>query len=160
IPRTAKPKGKTQNRPMRDRWVHCRASMSAASARRSLAANSAYLPVTMTQTLTAQIPCPDHRADAVAEAVAVAWHWYRRCAERGKDATQFVTSLASLAARFVRTGRGLCGRPRRGRHRLLVGVVGITLSANLMGPGQRERSSCAVGEMRGPEKDRADGHVG
>jgi len=57
-----------------------------------------------------QIPCPDHRADAVAEAVAVAWHWYRRCAERGKDATQFVTSLASLAARFVRAGRGLCGQ--------------------------------------------------
>src|SRR5262245_38047061 len=57
-----------------------------------------------------QIRCPDHRADAVAEAVAVAWHWYRRCAERGKDATQFVTSLASLAARFVRAGRGLCGR--------------------------------------------------
>ena len=57
-----------------------------------------------------QIPCPDRRADTVAEAVAVAWHWYRRCAERGKDATRFVTSLASLAARFVRAGRGLCGR--------------------------------------------------
>jgi hypothetical protein len=56
------------------------------------------------------IPDLDHRADAVAEAVAVAWHWYRRCAERGKDAAQFVTSLASLAARFVRAGRGLCGQ--------------------------------------------------
>src|SRR5262249_43083078 len=57
-----------------------------------------------------QIRCADRRADAAAEAVAVSWHWYRRCAERGKDATQFVTSLASLAARFVRTGRGLWGR--------------------------------------------------
>jgi hypothetical protein len=30
-------------------------------------------------------PCPEQRADKVAETVAVAWQWYRRLAERAKD---------------------------------------------------------------------------
>jgi hypothetical protein len=58
------------------------------------------------------IACPGRRADAVAEVVALAWAWYRRCAERGKDASAFPTALACLAARAVRSGRGLCGQER------------------------------------------------
>src|SRR4051812_30437751 len=58
------------------------------------------------------VPCPGHRADAVAEVVALAWAWYRRCAERGKDAAEFPAALAGLAARAVRSGRGLCRRDR------------------------------------------------
>jgi hypothetical protein len=58
------------------------------------------------------IGCPDRRADAVAETVAVAWHWYRRCADRGNDAGAFVGTLARLAARHVGGGRGLCGQLR------------------------------------------------
>src|SRR4029078_12873534 len=55
------------------------------------------------------VPCPCRRADAVAEVVALAWAWYRRCAERGKDAADFAAALAGLAARAVRSGRGLAG---------------------------------------------------
>jgi hypothetical protein len=56
------------------------------------------------------LTCPGRRADAVAEVVAVAWSWYRRCAERGRDAGEFPSALARLAARFVRSGRRLCGQ--------------------------------------------------
>ena len=49
------------------------------------------------------------RAEAVAETVALAWQWFIRLAERGKDARPFASVLASLAARSVHSGRRLCG---------------------------------------------------
>jgi hypothetical protein len=52
--------------------------------------------------------CPDQRADRVTETIALAWTWYRRLAERGKDAGRFVSTLATLAARAVRSGRRAC----------------------------------------------------
>jgi hypothetical protein len=51
----------------------------------------------------------DRKEEAVAETVALAWHWFVRLTERGKDATQFVSALASYAARAVLSGRRLCG---------------------------------------------------
>src|SRR5262245_27267003 len=56
--------------------------------------------------------CPALRDDAVAEVVALAWKWHLRLAERGKDATEFPSALATFAARAVKAGRGLCGRER------------------------------------------------
>src|SRR5262245_4555184 len=58
------------------------------------------------------VRCPHRRADAVSEVVALAWKWHLRLAERGKDATQFPSALATFAARAVRAGRRLCGRER------------------------------------------------
>jgi hypothetical protein len=58
------------------------------------------------------IKCSHRQADKVAETVALAWGWFQRLAERGKDASQFPTVLASLAARAVRSGRQLCGQER------------------------------------------------
>jgi hypothetical protein len=58
------------------------------------------------------VKCPDRRADAVAETVALAWKWHLRLAERGKDASQFPAAFAALAARAVRCGRRLCGHER------------------------------------------------
>jgi hypothetical protein len=58
------------------------------------------------------VRCPDQRADAVAEVVALSWCWYVRLAERGKDATRFPSTLADYAARAVRAGRRVCGRER------------------------------------------------
>jgi hypothetical protein len=55
------------------------------------------------------LPCADQKADKIAETVAVAWQWYRRLAERGKDVNQFVITFIRLAARAVRSGRRLCG---------------------------------------------------
>ena len=56
------------------------------------------------------VRCPDRRADAVAETVALAWKWHVRLAERGKDVTRFPAAFAALAARAVRCGRRLCGQ--------------------------------------------------
>ena len=56
--------------------------------------------------------CADLRADAVAEMVGLAWKWHLRLAERGKDATQFPSTLATFAARAVKTGRRVCGCER------------------------------------------------
>jgi hypothetical protein len=56
--------------------------------------------------------CPGRRADAVAETVAVAWKWFLRITEQGKDVNQFVMVLADFAVRHVHSGRRLCGQER------------------------------------------------
>jgi hypothetical protein len=58
------------------------------------------------------VKCPDRRADAVAETVALAWKWHVRLAERGKNVSRFPAAFAALAARAVRSGRRLCGHER------------------------------------------------
>jgi len=50
------------------------------------------------------------REDAIQETIAVAWAWYRRLAQRRKDAGQFPTRLAFFASRHVKCGRHLCGQ--------------------------------------------------
>jgi hypothetical protein len=50
------------------------------------------------------------REERIAEMVALAWKWYRRLAEQGKDAAQFPSMLATFAARAVNSGRRLCGK--------------------------------------------------
>jgi hypothetical protein len=54
----------------------------------------------------------ERKQEAAAEAVALAWAWHRRLAERGKDAARFPTALATFAARAVRSGRRLAGMDR------------------------------------------------
>ena len=47
------------------------------------------------------VRCPERKEDSVQEAIAVSWKWFARLAERGKDATPFISTLATLAARAV-----------------------------------------------------------
>jgi hypothetical protein len=56
------------------------------------------------------VRCWQQREDRVAETIGLAWKWFRRLAERGRDARQFVGVLARYAARAVATGRRLCGQ--------------------------------------------------
>jgi hypothetical protein len=56
--------------------------------------------------------CHHRQEEAVAEMVALAWHWFLRMAQRGKDACAFPTVLAGFAARHVNRGRRLCGKER------------------------------------------------
>jgi hypothetical protein len=56
------------------------------------------------------IPCADQRADKVAETIALAWKWFLRLQERGKDVEQFPMVFTFLAAQAVRSGRRLCGQ--------------------------------------------------
>src|SRR5262249_50406713 len=58
------------------------------------------------------VRCAARRDDAVAEVVALAWKWHLRLAQRGKDATQVPSALATFAAPAVKAGRGVCGRER------------------------------------------------
>jgi DNA-directed RNA polymerase specialized sigma24 family protein len=53
--------------------------------------------------------CAADREDAVQETVAVAWAWFVRLAQRGKNPTNFMSTLACFAAIQVRCGRRLCG---------------------------------------------------
>src|SRR5687768_647278 len=56
------------------------------------------------------VRCAVRRTDFIAEAVALAWRWYVRLAERGKDVTQFVSVMAAFAAKAVRSGRRVHGQ--------------------------------------------------
>ena len=58
--------------------------------------------------------CPARRDELVAETLGLAWAWYRRLADRGKDAAAFPATFAALAARAVRSGRRVAG-PERAR---------------------------------------------
>jgi hypothetical protein len=58
------------------------------------------------------LQCGDRREDAVQETLALAWKWFVRLAEKGKDASCFASTLAHLAARAVKCGRRLTGKER------------------------------------------------
>jgi hypothetical protein len=50
------------------------------------------------------------KEEALADVVALAWKWFCRLVERGKDVNAFVSALATYAARAVQNGRRLCGQ--------------------------------------------------
>jgi hypothetical protein len=58
------------------------------------------------------VPCRDRKADFVSEVVGLAWRWWLRLVQRGKDPRSFVSTLATFAARAVRCGRRVCGQER------------------------------------------------
>jgi hypothetical protein len=60
------------------------------------------------------VRCPQQKADKVQECVALAWQWFLRLSERGKDVFAFPMAFASLVARAVKCGRKLCGQERAG----------------------------------------------
>jgi len=56
--------------------------------------------------------CPHSREEFRAEVVALCWQWFVRLVEKGKDPLTFPTTLATYAARAVRSGRRLTGQER------------------------------------------------
>src|SRR3954452_635071 len=58
------------------------------------------------------VRCFDTRADRIAECEALAWKWFLRLAEQGKDINQFLMAFVFLVARAVRSGRRACGMER------------------------------------------------
>jgi hypothetical protein len=57
-----------------------------------------------------QLRSSDEKAERIAETLAIAWKWFVRLAQRGKDATHYPSVLATFAARAVNAGRRLCGQ--------------------------------------------------
>ena len=55
------------------------------------------------------IACRDQRADKISEVVALAWKWYVRLIEQGKDIKQFPMVFIYLVVKAVRSGRRLAG---------------------------------------------------
>ena len=58
------------------------------------------------------IRCPDKKADKIADTVALAWKWYGRLVERGKDINKFPMAFVFLVARAVKSGRRVCGQEK------------------------------------------------
>lgn len=56
--------------------------------------------------------CSGKREDAIAEVIAVAWKWFVRATQQGKDVNEFVMTLADYAVRHVRSGRKVWGQDR------------------------------------------------
>jgi hypothetical protein len=82
----------------------------------------------------------DRKEEYVAEMVALAWKWHLRLAERGKDAAQFPTAIATFAARAVRSGRKLAGMDR---------------AKDVLSPQARQRHGIAVAKL--PDYSTLDG---
>ena len=78
------------------------------------------------------VKCRDKRADHIAEAIGLAWKWFRRLAQKGKDATRFPTALASYAVRAVRSGRRVVGQER---------------AKEVLSPVAQQRRHFAVGKL-------------
>jgi hypothetical protein len=55
------------------------------------------------------VKCASTKEERLAEMVAVSWMWWLRLHHKGKDPSQFVSAIASYAARAVRSGRRVCG---------------------------------------------------
>ncbi len=58
------------------------------------------------------VRCPHRQADYIAEALGLAWAWWLRLFERGKDPSGFVSAIATYAARAAKSGRRVCGHER------------------------------------------------
>jgi hypothetical protein len=58
------------------------------------------------------LKCYQRKQDALAEMTALAWKWYVRLIQCGKDPAAFPSMLATFAARAVRSGRRLCGQEK------------------------------------------------
>lgn len=58
------------------------------------------------------VKCSSKKADRIAEVVGICWHWFKRLADRNKDAGLFPSALADFAVRAVKSGRRLCGQLR------------------------------------------------
>jgi hypothetical protein len=58
------------------------------------------------------VHCAEKRAELIAEATALAWKWFLRLVQRGKNVNEFPSTFASLVARAVRSGRRLCGNEK------------------------------------------------
>ena len=56
------------------------------------------------------IQCPGRRGDLISETVGLAWKWYCRLLEQGKNVWDFPVVFSSLVTRAVKSGRRLCGQ--------------------------------------------------
>jgi hypothetical protein len=113
------------------------------------------------------LKCPGRRADAVAEMTALCWLWFVRLARRGKDARRFPSTLATFAAKAVKSGRRVCGQEKakdalsqlaQQRHGFTVGTLPTrsTLSGNPLSEALRDSTKSPPDEQAMFKLDMAD----
>jgi hypothetical protein len=68
--------------------------------------------VTHARFIFRDVECDERKADCLSETLALAWKWFLRLVEKGKDPRGFASVLAGYAARAVKNGRRLCGQLR------------------------------------------------
>lgn len=56
--------------------------------------------------------CQSKKAECLAEMTALAWKWFVRLTRKGKNPAAFVSTIATFAARAVKSGRRLCGQEK------------------------------------------------
>ncbi len=56
------------------------------------------------------VRCRHRKADCISEMIGLCWKWWVRLVERQKNPNSFVSTLATFAARAVRSGRRVCGQ--------------------------------------------------
>ncbi len=78
------------------------------------------------------VPCPDQRADRIAECIGLAWKWFVRLVHKGQDARRYAVSLARYATRAVHSGRRVVGQER---------------AVDVLSPVPQQRHHFAVGKL-------------
>ncbi len=87
------------------------------------------------------LKCHHRKEECLAEMRGLCWKWFIRLAEKGKDATQFASALASYAAKAVRSGRRVCGHEK---------------ARDVLSPVAQQRHGFAVGKL--PDFSTLDGN--
>jgi hypothetical protein len=104
------------------------------------------------------VRCPHRQADCIQETVSLAWKWFVRLANKGKDARDFPSALATYAARAVKCGRRVCGQDKskdalsplaQQRHSFTVTSLPLhsTLSANPFSEALADNTRSTVPEQ-------------
>jgi hypothetical protein len=110
------------------------------------------------------IACPGKREDKIVETVALAWQWFLRLSEKGKDANQFPMAFAFVVALAVKCGRRLVGQEKANdvmtsatqlRRRFMVG----SLPEEPIAKTDTTRHRCSELTMPGILKDRLRGNL-
>jgi len=58
------------------------------------------------------LKCRTQKEEAVQECASLAWKWFVRLCERGKDASDFPVGFVCLVVKAVKCGRRVCGNER------------------------------------------------
>jgi hypothetical protein len=78
------------------------------------------------------VRCASTKEECLAEMTAISWKWWVHLHKQGKDPSGFIATLATFAARAVKSGRRLCGMEK---------------AKDVMSPRAQQRHQFAVGKL-------------
>lgn len=78
------------------------------------------------------VKCHSAREELIAEASGLAWKWFARLHEKGRDPTRFISAIATFAVKAARSGRRVAGMDR---------------SKDVMSPRAQQRKGFCVSKL-------------